>query len=330
VHRPAAALPGLRAGRPLSIGRRLSRLAAPVLAGLALVVALGVAAGLTPGMDFQSPWKVQRPLNARRTGTFQHPSLKESSGVAASRRQPGILWTLNDSGNEPLIFATDTLGRDYGAFTVTDAHNEDWEAIALGPCGRQECLYIADTGDNERGRRTVRLYRVSEPLLPADRRRTRRAEVLELRYPGGSRDVEAMFVGGDGAAHLMTKTRGGPVQVFRVPASSWGGGHTVTAEAVGTLPIESAGLADMVTDAAISPSGERVAVRTYRSVYLFGFAGQGDLLPLGVACDAAGLQLQGEGISWLDDRVLVLTSEGGFGSPGTIVLLECGGARLDQ
>jgi hypothetical protein len=86
----------------------------------------------------------------------------------------------------------------------------------------------------------------------------------------------------------------------------------------------------MVTDAAISPSGDRVAVRTYRSIYLFGFVRQGDLLPLGVACDAAGLQLQGEGISWLDDRVLVLTSEGGFGSPGTIVLLECGGARLDH
>jgi hypothetical protein len=283
-----------------------------------------VAAGLTPGMGFQSSWEMQRPLNPRRTGTFQHPRLNESSGVTASRRQPGILWTLNDSSNEPLIFATDTLGRDHGAFTVTDARNGDWEAIALGPCGKRECLYIADTGDNGRSRRTVRLYRVPEPLLPADSPRTRPAEVLELRYPGGSRDVEAVFVAGDGAAYLITKTRGGSVRVFRAPASAWGGGNTVAAEAVGKLPIESNGLADMVTDAAISPSGERVAVRTYRSIYLFGFVRQVGLRPLGVACDAAGLQLQGEGISWLDDRVLVLTSEGGFGLPGTIVLLECG------
>jgi hypothetical protein len=93
------------------------------------------------------------------------------------------------------------------------------------------------------------------------------------------------------------------------------------------LPIDTGSLGNRVTDAALSPSGDRVAVRTYLAIYLFRFTPQGTLVPLGVACDAAGLQFQGEGISWLDDRVLVLTSEGGFGSPGTIVLLECGPGR---
>jgi hypothetical protein len=82
-----------------------------------------------------------------------------------------------------------------------------------------------------------------------------------------------------------------------------------------------------VTDAALSPAGDRVAVRTYLAIYLFRFqlAPRGRLLPLGVACDAGGLQLQGEGISWLDEDDLVLTSEGGFGRPGTIIILGCGG-----
>jgi hypothetical protein len=88
-------------------------------------------------------------------------------------------------------------------------------------------------------------------------------------------------------------------------------------------------LGNQVTDAALSPAGDVVAVRTYLAVYLFTLTRQGTLVPLGIACDAAGLQLQGEGISWLDHRVLVLTSEGGFGSPGTTVLLECGDDRRD-
>jgi hypothetical protein len=102
------------------------------------------------------------------------------------------------------------------------------------------------------------------------------------------------------------------------------------AEEIGKLPIATGSLGNQITDAALSPSGDRVAVRTYLAIYLFSLTRHGTLVPLGVACDAAGLQLQGEGISWLDDRVLVLTSEGGFGSPGTIVLLECGDARRDH
>ncbi|MBA3316597.1 MAG: hypothetical protein H0T50_00700, partial [Gemmatimonadales bacterium] len=136
-----------------------------MLACLALVFALGVVAGVAPSVGAQSPWEMRPGAHARRTGTFQHRSLDESSGVAASRRQPGILWTVNDSGNEAWLFATDSLGRDHGTFMVVGAENRDWEAIALGPCGGRECLYLADTGDNDRRLRTARIYRVPEPSV---------------------------------------------------------------------------------------------------------------------------------------------------------------------
>jgi len=300
-----------------------------VLAGFTLVVALAMAAGLAPLVGSDPPWEMQRASDARRTGLFQHPLLKESSGVATSRRQPGILWTLNDSGSDAWLFATDTLGRDYGVFKVAGAENRDWEAIALGPCGTRDCLYIADTGDNEQSFRTVRIYRVPEPAVPSRNPRTRPAEKLEVRYPGGARDVEAALVGGDGTVFLISKGHGSPATVFRIRPEAWGKRKTVSAEPIGKLPIDTGSLGNRVTDAALSPAGDRVAVRTYLAIYLFALTSRGRLLPLGVACDAAGLQLQGEGISWLDDRVLVLTSESGFGSPGTIVLLECGETRLD-
>ncbi|HEU4474290.1 MAG TPA: hypothetical protein VFR72_05605 [Gemmatimonadales bacterium] len=301
-----------------------------MLAGLALAVSLGVAATLSPLLGTQAPWEVRRADHARPGGKFEHPLLRESSGVVASRRQPGILWTLNDSGNDAAIFATDTLGRDHGAFAVAGAENWDWEAIAIGPCGPRDCLYIADTGDNGRTRPSVRIYRVTEPSVAATGSRPPRAEVLEVRYPNGPRDVEAAFVGTDGAVYLVAKGRGRSPRAYRIPAEAWESDQTVVAEDAGRLPISTGGLGNQVTDAALSPSGDLVAVRTYLAIYLFTLTRQGTLVPLGIACDAAGLQLQGEGISWLDDRVLVLTSEGGFGSPGTIVLLECGDARRDH
>lgn len=273
-------------------------------------------------------WDLRRTTEPRRTGLFRDRSVGESSGVSASRRHPGILWTLNDSGNDAWIYAVDTLGRQHGAFEVADARNFDWEAIALGPCGNRDCLYIADTGDNDRARRSVTIYRVPEPPLPAEQARTAKAEALEFRYPRGRRDVEAAFVSSDGTIYLITKARDRVPTVYRLLPEAWDTGETVTAVEIGTLPIVSGSLGNRVTDAALSPSGRTVAVRTYLAIYLFILTPEGTLVPTGIACDAAGLQLQGEGISWLNDRVLVLTSEGGFGTRGTIVLLECGDPRL--
>src|SRR5262245_26085772 len=52
------------------------------------------------------------------TGHFARNDLLESSGVAVSATQPGVLFTINDSGNEPLLFATDSTGADRGVWRV--------------------------------------------------------------------------------------------------------------------------------------------------------------------------------------------------------------------
>ena len=68
----------------------------------------------------------------------------------------------------------------------------------------------------------------------------------------------------------MTKGRTGGIIHFRVPAAAWEARDTVTATRVQLLPIipdQSAGR--WVTDAALSPDGTRVAIRTYTELYLF-------------------------------------------------------------
>src|SRR3954465_2999932 len=85
--------------------------------------------------------------------TFQSPRLIESSGVAVSHAHPGVLWTHNDSGDGPYLYATDLQGTGRGALLVPGAQAIDWEDMALGPCPvafarHPTCVYLADTGDN--------------------------------------------------------------------------------------------------------------------------------------------------------------------------------------
>src|SRR2546427_5041371 len=63
--------------------------------------------------------------------TFQSPRLIESSGVAVSHAYPGVLWTHNDSGDGPYVYATDLHGTDRGALLVPGAQAIDWEDISL-------------------------------------------------------------------------------------------------------------------------------------------------------------------------------------------------------
>jgi len=266
----------------------------------------------------------------RRTGTFQDRRLDESSGVVASRRHPGLLWSMNDSGGDPVLYLTDTTGAALGVFPVRGASNRDWEALGRGPCGRIECLVIGDTGDNNERRRSVTLYRMPEPEAGVTSRRADRpaAESLTLHYPDHPHDVEALYVEPNGAIILITKGRTDGVIMFRVPANAWGTGRVVTPEMVGLLPIPASLMTGrVVTDAAISPDGGRVAVRTYRDVYFFLRGPDGRLRPDvdRPVCDIAGREPQGEGIDYWDRNTLVLTSERAAFAAGTIILLRCPG-----
>lgn len=263
------------------------------------------------------------PAHAWLRGTFADPKLTESSAVVVSRKHPGVLWTLNDSGNAPDLFATDTTGRALGRVPV-DARNVDWEALAPGPCPSGACLYIGDIGDNAERRKTVTLYQLPEPD-PAEQA-LRRSRALIFRYPDGAHDAEALIVTPDTAAWIITKGRSGGVRVYRLGPEAWRQEGTATAALVQTLPIlPTEGVRELVTDAALSPDGRHVVVRTYATLYFLTWEGD-RLLPdmPRPPCRVWGAEKQGEGIAWLNERRLVLTSERGvLGGGGTVYVVEC-------
>jgi hypothetical protein len=267
------------------------------------------------------------------TGRFASARLTESSGVAVSRAHRGILWTHNDSGDGPYLYATDLRGSDRGVLRVSGARAVDWEDMALGACPEgpegEDCLYLGDIGDNLERRTNVTIYVVAEPEPPgahADTlRATAAARALRVRYPDGAHDVEALYVSPrDTAVYLVSKGRGGSIRLYRVPRAAWGADGVVRAELVQTLSISPDPAAGrLVTGAAIRRDGALVAVRTYTEVYFYSPGPGGRLAPAGPVCRIGGLERVGEGIDFFDDRTLVLTSEADPFGPGTIHTVRC-------
>lgn len=270
------------------------------------------------------------PSFFRITGVFQRPGLRESSGIAVSRSHRGVLWTHNDSGDGPFVYATDTAGKDLGTWRVSGASATDWEDIAIGPCPSFAgwCLYIADTGDNGEARPSVTVYAVPEPTPSGERvdsaRATAPAEALQLTYTGGPSDVEAIYVTADATLFLVTKGRSRGVRLLQVARGAWQAAGPVAAAQIQRLPIEpDQRIGRWVTGAAVSPDGAKVVVRTYSELYIFTPENGGALGPEPIVCWLGPSEPQGEAVDFLNSSTLVTTSEAPHGVTGTIYLTRC-------
>lgn len=267
------------------------------------------------------------PTTFEQVGSFGTSLVRESSGIAVSRRHPGVLWTHNDSGDGPYLYAIRLDGTVLGRHGVAGASAVDWEDLALAPCPtvRGDCLYIADTGDNDALRRSVTIYILPEPdtIGPRPAARTRPARAVHVTYPDGPHDVEAMWVDPDGSVELVTKGQVGGVHRYRVARESLLQ-DSARAEARGDVPIlPQRAIGRWVTGAAIAPHGRRVAIRTYTEIFFFQLTENRALVPDGPPCWLGTREAQGEAVAFLDDDTLVLTSEGLLGQHGLIHRVRC-------
>lgn len=255
--------------------------------------------------------------------TYLPAGLEESSGVAASRTHEGVLWTHNDSGGEAEVVAVRANGEMLGRVMVAGAQARDWEDLAIGPCPAGTCLYVGDIGDGNARRREIGVYRFPEPEPYSDR--SGNAEYFPARFPGGPRDAEALFVLPDTSIYLVTKGRSEDVELYRYPRPLTPG-VVATLESVRLLADGPQPLEEQVTGASASPSGEWVAIRSYKRLRLWRAAALlGDSAAPALTIDLSPLgEVQGEAVALLDNGGLVLTSEGGFpGARASVAVVRC-------
>ncbi len=153
-----------------------------------------------------------------RVGVLENDAIDESSGLAASRIHPDILWTLNDSGSKPVLFAVSTTGADSGQITIMDADNRDWEDLAAFKYRQKSYLAIGDVGDNAGRRDFCTIYVIEEPKAIGkqirDRTKVKSAWRIDFRYEDGPRDCESIAVDTAGQRILLLSKRTMPPVLY--------------------------------------------------------------------------------------------------------------------
>jgi hypothetical protein len=280
-----------------------------------------------------------KPLLQNCAEGFQPPNIKapledkeidESSGIVASRLNPGLYWTHNDSGDGAFIYAFDITGKKLGTWKVKNALASDWEDIAIGPGPKsgKSYLYTGDIGDNLRARSEIVVYQFLEPkvspedanILKANAKFTKKANVIRLKYPDGIYDAESLLIHPKtGDLYIITKphkpSTGETARVYKAsaPLST---NSLITLEFIAKLPLP---LQDTdqkkINGADISPSGFQVALSDYDRGYeiclpsgenKFDNIWKQTVRPLEL-----NSRRQGESICYrLDGNALLTTSEG--------------------
>jgi hypothetical protein len=240
-----------------------------VAAAAGLSISCSKAISIEPGrLDSSESQLYQKPVVV---GTISSNDVAESSGIAASKCQPGVYWTHNDSGDDPNIYAFSEKGENLGTFRVTNSQNDDWEDIAEYKDQSGKCfIYIADIGDNKRRRADRTIFRVAEPQVD-DRTRgtesknaigTEPAAVLNFRYPNSERNAETMMVNPrTGDIYVLTKSIEHGSEVFKLSVN-FGNSDVAIAQRIGAVVVPNVPNGQL-TGGDISPDGKRVVLCDY-------------------------------------------------------------------
>jgi hypothetical protein len=196
--------------------------------------------------------------------TVDDPRAVELSGlVATADGYVSVVDSQFDTSKTVIVYLDKQCRVSHTQKYPTSAR--DPEDLAVAPDGT---LWVADTGDNNKNRQTIALWRIppggGSPVIH------------RLTYPDGAHDAEALLFAGDGTPVVITKELGpasflyaasAPLQpntAAGVPLRKVGEfrptakGDPNSLGVIGEL---------LVTGAAMSPDRSRVALRTYAAAY---------------------------------------------------------------
>lgn len=244
-------------------------------------------------------------------GTVTAPQIVEASGLAASRNNPDVLWTHNDSGDSARIFAISTQGQLLGTYNITQpggttfAPAVDFEDIAVGPGPKSELsyVYVGDIGDNPSQRANIVLYRIAEPVVytrqasaPVTRNLNQGEwQAITLLYPDGAHNAETLLADTATGDVLVGTKQGSVTRIYRAAAADLASSAAVTLTYVTQAPVHVSTAGD------ISPAGSEIIIRGYNNALLW-TRGVGQTLAQALAGTAVDVPIvsepQGEALAF--------------------------------
>jgi len=241
---------------------------------------------------------------AERVLSITDERITESSGLAVSTSDPTLLYTINDSGNIPAVYAVDKKSGDVvGVTTISGYTLSDTEALGIGSDGT---MWVADIGDNNADRTDIALYAFPEPGRGDSTVTPKR---YPLRYRSGPQDAEALLVGPESRRILVVSKALTGGDVYAAP-------RRLRTDRPNTLRrVRSAQAPPIVTDGSFTPDGRRAVLRTYGSAVMYDSATWDELWS-----DDLPPQPQGESLTVEPDGDSFLI--GSEGSPSTVLRLD--------
>lgn len=257
-------------------------------------------------------------VGLKSAGKLNLKTVPECSALWASPSMPGVFWTLSDSGNKPEIVPIHADGSFVAAsqgpwvsVALKGATNVDWEALTGDHKGN---MIVGDVGNNVSRRKELAFYLFKEPKLGdtavIDFRKVTFTWPDQTAFPDPelAHDCEAMFLL-HGKLYLLTKHRRDTL------TDLWRADIPVAGTRAVLTKLARFDAGGMVTDACLSPEQGRLAILTYRNVWVFELPIAGEDFFHGRALYAPlsppMLSWQIEGCSWLDRETLLVGSEQG-------------------
>ncbi|MDQ3158284.1 MAG: hypothetical protein M3Q98_16450 [Actinomycetota bacterium] len=189
--------------------------------------------------------------------TIDNKDIEESSGLVVSPGYPDLAYTINDSGNDAVIYAIRiSTGKTVGTTELSGGSYEDTEALSMDNAGN---LWIADTGDNGQERSDIALYSLPEP---GEAQQSVRARRYPVTYSNGPQNVETLVISPKtNKKYLVSKGALGG-EVYPLPDElKTGAPNTVTPLDV-EVPL-------LITDGTFSHDGRYALLRTTIALHVF-------------------------------------------------------------
>jgi hypothetical protein len=204
----------------------------------------------------------------RRLATLASQAVDESSGLACSRRVPGMFWTHNDSGDDARIYLFDLRGRDLGSCRLGDVFAFDFEDMLSFDSGGKSYLLVCDVGNNGRAAAVHVMYLIEEPNIDPERGVGQATlpvvQEVNFYYEDDHRNCEAVGIDPtDKTILLATKEREGDCYVYAMPMPEPDPKMAFVARRIATLKLPP------VTAMDVAPDGRRAVLLTYSHAYEF-------------------------------------------------------------
>ena len=249
-------------------------------------------------------------------GTMKKKTMKEISGLAASRQTPGYLWAHGDenTGDNRKIIAIQPDGTLAMTVNLTppNTDRDDWEDIATGIYDGKNYVFIGAIGDNDLAfNDQYYIYYFEEPAISSG---TQNVTVNTIRfgYPDNTaHNTETLMYDNVEQMFYIADKADGVCHLYKLPFSTTYG--TGVQRLTEVCALGNGSKFKLANGGDITPDGHWMAIKNEEYILLWERQGAESLSataqrnPMQVM--AYQKEEQGESLAWLNDSLFYTTSD---------------------